>query len=108
MNLLKAMILLLFTAVPTWAVDAMTLNSPLRAEEVTGVTKLGSLQVEGLGRVNLTARREGKRVVIQPVGKDGTVVGKAETVVGFDETPLYVKPPNGLMQLTIRWRSGDN
>jgi len=66
-------------------------------------TELGELEVEGVGKVQLTARRDGTQVVIQATGPGQTVLGRAETTVGLTETPVYVRTPQGLRKITVVW-----
>ncbi len=55
--------------------------------------------------VNLTASKNGNLLVVHAKGPDGTVIGKAESVVGLRDTPIYVKTPSGLQKITIYWGS---
>jgi hypothetical protein len=103
MRLFNYVLISLLLALPSWGAEDLVLKVKEKSEQVTGVQDLGTLKVDGVGVVRLTARRDGKQLLIQAAGRDGTVVGKAETVVGLHETPLYVKTPSGLKQLTIRW-----
>jgi len=59
--------------------------------------------VPGLGAVRLTARGDGQRVQILASARDGTVIGRADTIVGLGETAVYVKAGAGLERITVRW-----
>ena len=72
-------------------------------DQLSGATELGAVQVEGVGSVRLTAQKNGTRLVIYAESPDGSVIGKAETVVGLKDTPIYVKGANGLEKITIHW-----
>jgi len=55
--------------------------------------------------VGLIARRNGNLLVVHARGPDGKVIGKAETVIGLKDTPIYVLTPGGLKKITIYWGS---
>ena len=58
-----------------------------------------------MGEVGLIARRNGNLLVVHARGPDGKVIGKAETVIGLKDTPIYVLTPGGLKKITIYWGS---
>jgi hypothetical protein len=64
---------------------------------------LGRLEVSGVGTVLLVATRKGTRLVINATATDGTALGRAESVVGLPETPLYIHGAGGLQRIVIRW-----
>lgn len=66
-------------------------------------SKLGDIEIDGLGTVSLTAQKNGKQLVVHAQGPDGEVIGKAETVVGLNDTPIYVMTPDGLQKITVFW-----
>lgn len=98
---LIAIPILLLTAMPTLA--ANELEVAIVSSDIQGSTELGSTQVDGSGQVSFTASKNGMQVVIHASKADGTVIGKAETVVGLAETPIYVMTDNGLQKVTIYW-----
>lgn len=81
------------------------LSVPFRSAMVGGNTELGAIEVEGVGKVSLTARKQGSQLVVHAQDPDGTVIGRAETVIGLQDTPVYVKTGDGLKKITIYWGS---
>ena len=73
------------------------------SEQIKNSSDLGNLNVQGVGTVNLIARKNGNQVIIHAQNPEGKVIGKAETVVGLKETPIYVLTPEGLEKITIYW-----
>ena len=103
--MLRSIAILLLVVGPVWPAEETVFKADLRADQVAGIRDLGSLKVEGVGKVNLTATRDGTRIIVQAVKADGTVAGRAESVVGVNETPIYVQTPEGLKKLTILWKA---
>jgi hypothetical protein len=98
------MVIFPLIALPAWTGEDFVLKVDLRADQIVGDQNLGSLQVDGVGEVKLTARRSGNQIVVQAAKADGTVVGRAESVVGLNETPIYLQTPQGLKKVTILWK----
>lgn len=103
MNMLKIMLISLVMSLPALAAEDMALLVAQKAEQVKGSMDLGALQVEGVGVVKLTATREGTLLVVQAIGAEGKVIGRAESTIGLKETPIYVTTPKGLKKLTVMW-----
>ena len=104
MKILLLVILLMAATGPATAKAQDVLNVDVKSAQIQDPKVLGSLKVEGVGTVNLTATRDGTRIIVQAVKEDGTVVARAESVVGASETPIYVQAPKGLQKLTILWK----
>jgi len=66
---------------------------------------LGSVEVLDAGTVKLTASREQMRIVINAIAQDGGQIGRAESVVGLGDTPIYVRSARGLHKIMIHWKS---
>jgi hypothetical protein len=66
-------------------------------------TSLGDIEIDGVGVVTLSARKSGNLLVVHARGADGVVIGKAETVVGLEDTPIYISTGAGLKKITIHW-----
>jgi hypothetical protein len=75
----------------------------LLSEQLVSSTELGTVQVEGLVEVSLVARRAGNQVLIYAKDRSNKVIGKAETVVGLKQTPIYILTTEGLKKITIQW-----
>lgn len=75
------------------------------SSEIQGSTNLGKTYVEGSGEVNLIASKNGNQVVVHAQDPEGKVIGKAETVIGLNQTPIYVLTSDGLKKITIFWGS---
>ena len=65
---------------------------------------VAQVQVEKLGEVHLSAERIGTRLKVQAASASGAVVGRADTVVGLSETPLFVQTPDGMVRIVIHWK----
>jgi len=92
--------LLLMTA-PVWAVQVISV--PLHSQDIEGTVELGTTTVAGIGEVRFVARREGTRLVVHALAPGGLVIGKADTVTGLQETPIYLKTEEGLQPFSILW-----
>ena len=93
----------LLIALQVWGAEATTLRAVLPEVQAQQLQEVGSLQVEGVGTVTLSARQAGKQLTVQAIGPDGTVIGQAESVTGVRETPVAVITSKGLMTLLIMW-----
>jgi hypothetical protein len=83
------------------------LNFAKYSADLGSVTVLGKVDVDGLGEVQLTAKRNNSQVVIQAEGPGKEILGRAETTVGLAETPVYIRTPTGLSKLTVYWGVAD-
>lgn len=83
------------------------LNVAKHSVDLDSVTVLGKVDVEGLGKVQLTAKRNKSQLVIQAESPGKDIVGRAETTVGLAETPVYIRTPDGLSKLTVYWGVSD-
>lgn len=97
------MLFCLLTALQVWGAENTTLQAVLPVVHTQQLQTVGSLQVEGVGKVTLSARQAGKQLTVQAIGPDGTVIGQAESVTGVRETPVAVITPKGLMTLIVMW-----
>jgi hypothetical protein len=66
---------------------------------------VGTLKVAGAGKVQIFAQLDQSRLLIKAVGQDGSLIGRAESVVGIGDTPIYIRSTRGLLKLVIHWRS---
>ena len=79
------------------------LRVPLLPEQLTGSSSLGAIEIDGVGSVRLTAQKNGNQLIVHAEGPNGNVIGKAESIVGLRDTPIYVKTSKGLEKITIFW-----
>jgi hypothetical protein len=98
---LACSLVLLLMALNCYA-DA-SLKVSLLSDQVGNASDLGAINIPGVGEVSLIARRDGNQLVVHAEGPDGKIIGKAETVVGLKDTPIYVLTPGGLEKITIYW-----
>ena len=75
----------------------------LSSEQVQSSSDLGNVDVAGVGAVNLVAHKTGNQLVVRAQDINGKVIGKAETVVGLKDTPIYILTSGGLEKITIYW-----
>lgn len=79
------------------------LRVSLLPEELTGSSSLGAIEIDGVGSVRLTAQKNGNQLIVHAEGPNGNVIGRAESIVGLRDTPIYVKTSKGLEKITIYW-----
>jgi hypothetical protein len=72
-------------------------------ENIDNSSDLGNLHIQGVGTVNLFARKNGNQIIVHAQDPDGKVIGKAETVAGLKQTPIYISASGGLEKITIYW-----
>lgn len=65
---------------------------------------IGNLAVAGTGQVTVLANRVQGRLFIRAVAA-GTAIGRAESLIGLGDTPLYVQSPQGLYKIVIHWKT---
>jgi len=100
MKILSIVMLLLFV-MNSYA--GTSLFTPVLSEQLNNVAELGKVQVEGVGEVTLIARRNKNQLIIHAQDAIGHVIGKAETLSGLKETPIYVLTDTGLKKIIIHW-----
>jgi hypothetical protein len=66
---------------------------------------IGKLIVAGTGEVTFFANRVQGRLVLKAVGADGAQIGRAESVVGLGDTPIYIHSAQGLYKILIHWKT---
>ncbi len=98
-----ALMLLLASLSPVWADTELVASVP--SAHLQAVTELGTVDIPAVGRVTVTAQRDGARVLLQATNPAGSIIGRAETVLGLQHTPLYLRTPAGLTRLLIRWQA---
>jgi len=55
--------------------------------------------------VTFLANRTQGRLVINAKGADGAQIGRAESVVGLGDTPIYIQSAQGLYKIVIHWKN---
>jgi len=81
------------------------LNVSMLSEQIKNATELGEIEVDGVGDVKLIVHKKGSQIIVHAQNREGEVIGKAESVIGIKETPIYVMTPVGLKKITIKWVS---
>jgi len=105
MGLGKILIIMLLLALPAIAAQELVLKVDCKADQVKDIQDLGNMQVAGIGSVKLIAGRQGNQLVVQALGPDEKVIGRAESVTGTRETPITLMTPKGLQTLIVIWES---
>ncbi len=82
-----------------------SLRVPMQPAQIASPTDLGKVDIEGFGAVALVAQKQGSQLIVHAQGPDGSVIGKAESVIGLRDTPIYVMTSQGLEKITIYWGS---
>ncbi len=98
-----ALLLLLAWLSPAWADVELVVSVP--SAHPHAATELGTVDIPAVGRVTVTAQWDGARVLLQATNPAGSIIGRAETVMGLQHTPLYLQTPAGLTRLLIRWQA---
>ena len=94
-------IVLLLMSVVSYAASELSVS--FLSSDVGQSTDLGIVEVEGAGRIKLIASKNGNQLIVHARGPDGTVIGRAESVIGVRDTPIYVSTSDGLQKITILW-----
>jgi hypothetical protein len=64
---------------------------------------IGKLKVEGEGEIVFRAYRTQNRLMLKAFGANGIQVGRAESVVGLGDTPIYIQSEKGLYKILVHW-----
>ncbi len=64
---------------------------------------IGKLLVPGVGEVTILANRSQGRLVLKAVGAAGAQLGRAESVMGLGDTPIYVRSSTSLVKIVVHW-----
>ena len=99
-SLLLSIALLMFSGFAHADADLRVL---IDSSQIQGATNLGKTSVEGVGEVSFIASKNGNQVIVYAQDPAGEVIGKAETVIGLKQTPIYVLTSDGLEKVTIYW-----
>ena len=94
-------LILLLLAMNCYANPDLYISFP--SGQVEQSTDLGEIDVEGVGTVKLVAKKNGHQLVVNAWNSDGKVIGRAESVVGLSDTPIYISTSAGLKKITIFW-----
>lgn len=91
-----------FAPEPASGPPTLTASYPIDGRPASTI---GKLKVTGAGRVTFFANREQNRLVLKAVGADGAQLGRAESVVGIGDTPIYVRSAKGLYKIIVHWKT---
>jgi hypothetical protein len=61
--------------------------------------------VAGAGKVTFFANLTQGRLVIKAVRADGSQIGRAESIVGLGDTPIYIQSLQGLRKILVHWKT---
>lgn len=64
---------------------------------------LGAVEVALVGRVEVHARRDARRIVLRAISPDGRVLGSGEAPAGLSETSLVITTPTGYETILVLW-----
>jgi hypothetical protein len=64
---------------------------------------VGETTVPGIGRVQVEAATAAGALTLQARDATGRLIGQANTVIGLDESEVYIRGADGLLRLLIRW-----
>jgi hypothetical protein len=102
----------LLLGAPLQAADSILPDPPSGAPTITASypsagkpeLPIGMLKLAGAGKVHFFAHLDQGRLLLKAVGPDGTPIGRAESVVGLGDTPIYVRSTQGLLKVLIHWK----
>lgn len=90
--------------VPEPASGPPVISAPYPDEGKPAVV-IGKLTIAGAGEVTFSADRTQSRLLLKAVGADGAQIGRAESVVGLGDTPIYIRSAQGLYKVLIHWKT---
>jgi hypothetical protein len=91
-----------FAPVPASGPPTITAQYPLEGKPPSVI---GQLTVTGAGQVTLLANLTQGRLVLKAVGADGSQIGRAESVTGLGDTPIYIRSSQGLYKILVHWKT---
>jgi hypothetical protein len=68
-------------------------------------SQIGTLELKGVGNVKFFAHLNQGRLFVNAVGADGSPIGRAESLVGLGDTPIYIRSAQGLYKILIHWKT---
>lgn len=103
MNLKSALaIIAMIISFNSIAVDyRLKVNPPPEEEIVFSI--VGSLKNDSEGIITFLAKQDKNQLIIKAHNQNGRLIGKAKSVVGLSETPIYIKTEQGLKQVLLEW-----
>jgi len=101
---LSLLALALLACGPGVATDG-ELHVDMQPDDVKTRAFLGSIDVQGVGLVKLSARRQGDRIAIYATAVDGATLGRANADPAAAETLVQVRTLDGLEDVKIVWAS---
>lgn len=87
---------------PASGPPAITASYPIEAQPEVAI---GKLKLNGVGKVRFFAHLNQGRLYVNAVGADGSPIGRAESVVGLGDTPIYIRSAQGLYKILIHWKT---
>ncbi len=91
-----------FAPVPASGAPAITALYPIEGKPPSPI---GKLAVAGAGEVTVVANLAQGRLVLKAVGADGAQIGRAESLLGLVDTPIYIRSTQGLLRIVIHWKT---
>lgn len=85
------------------ALASTILYAEMASIDVNESIELGNLEIKDLGKVVFSAVRNKKQIFIDALDQKGRKVGRAETVIGVKETPIFLITTSGLEKVIIKW-----
>lgn len=79
-----------------WILEAENIKSKKTVE-------LGSLNIYPAGRVQFSGQNKAGRIIVKAIGPEGKILGRAESISGIKETPIYIQTSLGLQKILVRW-----
>ena len=91
-----------FAPVPASGPPTITAQYPLEGKPPSVI---GKVTVTGAGRVTVLANLSQGRLVLKALAADGSQIGRAESVTGLGDTPIYIRSTQGLYKILIHWKA---
>jgi hypothetical protein len=83
--------------------DGLVIDAALAPVGLSAPTPVGETTVPGIGRVQVEAATAAGALTLQARDATGRLIGQANTVIGLDESEVYIRGADGLLRLLIRW-----
>jgi hypothetical protein len=71
-----------------------------------GREPLGQVEMEGVGPVRVDARRDGVRLRLWALDRQGRVLGRTDTFAGVSESALHISTTGGIRRIDVLWGAG--
>jgi hypothetical protein len=83
--------------------EGLVIAAEMSPVGLSAPTPVGSATVPGIGKVQVEAATAAGALTLSARDATGRLIGQANTVIGLDESEVYIRGADGLLRLLIRW-----